>query len=194
MNPPIRGECGQSARHRIAHHLTRNLLALLGLLIGPIEGALAFGPFPPGTTVFVDAANTSGSENGTAAHPFDRIGEAINAAPAGAVVGVAPGVYDENPDITKPLQLSATTLQLRRFRTWIVQRRSSSCPGQVRPGCRRRTPAPAHAHPTSPAASVSRSLPRRCRRSSRAPPRKSALHGSRRYADQRSRRFGRRNR
>jgi hypothetical protein len=116
MNPPIRGECGQSARHRIAHHLTRNLLALLGLLIGPIEGALAFGPFPPGTTVVVDAANTSGSENGTAAHPFDRIGEAINAAPAGAVVGVAPGVYDENPDITKPLQLigydaATTTIQ-----------------------------------------------------------------------------------
>ena len=116
MNPPIRGDCGQSARHRIVHHLASNLLALLGLLMGPMEGALAFGPFPPGTTVFVDVANTSGSENGTAAHPFDTIGEGINAASAGAVVGVAPGVYDENPDITKPLQLigydaATTTIQ-----------------------------------------------------------------------------------
>jgi len=33
--------------------------------------SLAFGPFPAGTTVFVDVANMSGNENGSAAHPFN---------------------------------------------------------------------------------------------------------------------------
>lgn len=44
-------------------------------------------------TRYVDAANTSGIEDGTAASPFDTIMEAIDQAVSGDVVTVAPGIY-----------------------------------------------------------------------------------------------------
>lgn len=60
-----------------------------------------FGPWPSGTTVFVDADNTSGVEDGSAANPFNTIQEGIDAATSGDVVGVAEGVYVENVVHTK---------------------------------------------------------------------------------------------
>ena len=63
------------------------------LLLLSVVPASAFGPFPAGATIHVDAANTSGVEDGSAANPFNTILEGLDAALAGDVVGVAPGVY-----------------------------------------------------------------------------------------------------
>lgn len=51
-----------------------------------------FGPFPFGTTIFVDGHNT-GAEDGSRAHPFNTISEGLSAARGGDAVGVAAGVY-----------------------------------------------------------------------------------------------------
>ena len=67
--------------------------------------SLAFGPFPAGTTVFVDVANTSGNENGSAAHPFNTIQEGIDAAVSGAVVGVAAGTYNESISLANEISV-----------------------------------------------------------------------------------------
>jgi uncharacterized protein DUF1565 len=102
------------ARLRSALHV----LVLLGASSGP---ALSYGPFPLGTTVFVDASNTNGLQNGTSANPFNTIGEAINGAQPGAVVGVAPGIYQGTKNdeliISFPLELlgfdmKTTTIQM----------------------------------------------------------------------------------
>jgi YVTN family beta-propeller protein len=64
--------------------------------VTPSEAELAattgFGPFPFGTTVFVDARNT-GPEDGSRAHPFNTISEGLRAARGGDAVGLAAGVY-----------------------------------------------------------------------------------------------------
>jgi hypothetical protein len=61
----------------------------------------AFGPFPGGTTIFVDVDNATGVEDGTAAHPFNTLSEGLHAAKNGSVVGLAPGVYAETfPTLT----------------------------------------------------------------------------------------------
>ena len=54
----------------------------------------SFGPFPPGTTIFVDAAN-SGSTDGSPQHPFRSIQAGIDSASDAAIVGVAAGTYKE---------------------------------------------------------------------------------------------------
>jgi hypothetical protein len=53
----------------------------------------SFGPFPGGTTIFVDVDNTTGFENGTREHPFNTLWEGIAQSGGGAVIGLAPGVY-----------------------------------------------------------------------------------------------------
>jgi hypothetical protein len=57
------------------------------------EAGSQFGPFPGGTTIFVDVDNATGNEDGSREHPFNTLGEGIKAARGGDVVGVAPGVY-----------------------------------------------------------------------------------------------------
>jgi YVTN family beta-propeller protein len=57
--------------------------------------ASGFGPFPGGTTIFVDVDNTSGVEDGSRDHPFNTLSEALADATSGDAVGVAPGVYAE---------------------------------------------------------------------------------------------------
>jgi hypothetical protein len=86
-----------------------SVLGVLMLTAATTDAAFAFGPYPPGTTIFVDAANTAGVQSGTSAQPFNTIQEGIDAAPAGATVGVAPGLYtgDQNHNlaVSKPLKL-----------------------------------------------------------------------------------------
>lgn len=53
-----------------------------------------FGPFPPGTTIFVAAAN-GGFADGSPQHPYRTIQAAVDSARAAAVVGVARGTYRE---------------------------------------------------------------------------------------------------
>ncbi len=60
------------------------LFALLGLLMAGNAWA---------ANVYVDAANGSGVEDGTAEFPFNTIQEGINAAVAGDIVSVASGIY-----------------------------------------------------------------------------------------------------
>jgi hypothetical protein len=57
-----------------------------------IVAILAIPAFAPAGVVFVDAANASGVENGSAEFPFNTIQEAIDACPAGTV-SVARGIY-----------------------------------------------------------------------------------------------------
>ncbi len=71
-------------------------LCTIGIAILPLDIAFAqFGPFPVGTTIFVDRHNTRGSEDGTASHPFRTIQAGVNAATPGGIVGVAAGFYPE---------------------------------------------------------------------------------------------------
>jgi YVTN family beta-propeller protein len=66
-----------------------------------LTATTGFGPFPVGTTIFVDVDNTTGVENGSRDHPFNTISEALRAGRSGAAVGVAPGVYAESfPSLT----------------------------------------------------------------------------------------------
>lgn len=57
--------------------------------------ATTFGPFPAGTTIFVDVDNKTGVEDGTRAHPFKKLSRAIARARNGSAIGLAPGVYAE---------------------------------------------------------------------------------------------------
>ncbi len=78
---------------------------LVGTSITPIMAA----------TIYVDAANETGIEDGTLANPYNTVSEAITMAMAGDIVSVAPGIYyggmlmpsvqvsvvsQEGPDIT----------------------------------------------------------------------------------------------
>jgi hypothetical protein len=58
--------------------------------------AVTFGPFPGGTTIFVDVDNTTGVEDGTRQHPYNTLSEGLAAANDGSVLGLAPGVYAES--------------------------------------------------------------------------------------------------
>jgi hypothetical protein len=58
--------------------------------------AATFGPFPGGTTIFVDVDNTTGVEDGSGQHPYNTLSEGLGAASDGSTVGLAPGVYAEH--------------------------------------------------------------------------------------------------
>jgi hypothetical protein len=61
-------------------------------------------------TVYVDADNTSGTEDGSPTYPYDTVAEGIAAAPAGGTVLVAPGTYYENVTVDKDLTLRGSGL------------------------------------------------------------------------------------
>lgn len=54
---------------------------------------ICFIPDTRAQVIFVDAANTTGNEDGSALHPFNTIKEGINAAVPGAVVNIKNGTY-----------------------------------------------------------------------------------------------------
>lgn len=58
------------------------------------------------SSIYVDASNTSGIEDGTAAHPYDTIQEGIDYALPGETVLVRPGQYPENLILNKDLTLN----------------------------------------------------------------------------------------
>jgi len=55
--------------------------------------------------IYVDAANTTGIEDGTQTHPFDTITEGIIAVPSGKSVVVSAGTYNEQLIINKSITL-----------------------------------------------------------------------------------------
>lgn len=68
-----------------------------------------------GVTLFV-GSNSTGFADGSAAHPFLDISDALKAAPSGATIRVGSGVYDETLAPTAPVTLigeSASTTTLR---------------------------------------------------------------------------------
>jgi len=71
-------------KHRSMYMFRSLFFAVIVILIS--SGAWA-------GTIFVDAANTSEIEDGTPANPFNTITEGLDAAVAGDVVSVAPGIY-----------------------------------------------------------------------------------------------------
>jgi hypothetical protein len=85
------------------------LIVFLLLSLGPASG-LARPALAQAGTVYVDTDNTSGTEDGTPAYPYNTIAEGIAAAPAGATVLVAPGTYYENVTVNKDLTLRGSGL------------------------------------------------------------------------------------
>jgi len=57
------------------------------------------------SNIYVDAANTTGIEDGTQTHPFDTITEGIIAVPSGKSVVVSAGTYNEQLIINKSITL-----------------------------------------------------------------------------------------
>jgi len=118
--------------------------SLLGILLLVCSGslpflasvALAVGPFPPGTTIFVDAS-AEGPGDGSESSPFRSIQAAVDAAQPGDQVGVAPGVF-VGPVIMKPgvdligMGASQTHLDSRLSAFLITNSRSYS--GAIRCG------------------------------------------------------------
>jgi hypothetical protein len=74
----------------------------------------SFGPFPGGTTIFVDVANTTGVEDGSRAHPFHTLRQGLAAGKSGEIVGVAAGVYAN--EFGPGLSLNYVIDGLRNFR------------------------------------------------------------------------------
>ncbi len=58
-------------------------------------------------TWYVDDSNTSGTEDGTQANPYNTIGEAVTAASAGDTIIVAGGTYVEDVSVQKSLTIKA---------------------------------------------------------------------------------------
>lgn len=92
----------------ILRHIASLQVFALALLTGmsPIA-ALAFGPYPPNTTLFVDAANTSGPQSGTASQPYRTLTDALAAAAPGEIIGIAAGDYtgEDSLALVQPVQL-----------------------------------------------------------------------------------------
>src|SRR5260221_10063685 len=59
----------------------------------------------PATTIYVNASNTSGIEDGTAAHPFNTIQEGLGVAVNGNTVSVAAGTYFERVTLKNGVRL-----------------------------------------------------------------------------------------
>lgn len=59
--------------------------------------------------IYVDQANDSGVEDGSAAHPFNTVREGLQAAPDKYTVLVAPGVYQETLTISKEVRLQGAS-------------------------------------------------------------------------------------
>ena len=70
-------------RHSTRHYLS----ALLGTSVYLLSGAVW------AATIFVNAANDTGIEDGTLTSPYDTVGEALAVVAAGDTVSVAPGIY-----------------------------------------------------------------------------------------------------
>jgi hypothetical protein len=66
-------------------------------------------PVMAASTWYVDDSNTSGTEDGTAAHPYNTIGEAVIAASAGDTIIVAGGTYAETVNVDKSLVIKASS-------------------------------------------------------------------------------------
>ena len=78
-----------------------------GILMGVGLGVLVFAPFAVfggSRTFYVDKSN-SGSEDGSKAHPYDTIEEALKRADDGDEVVVAKGTYKENVNVPKEVWL-----------------------------------------------------------------------------------------
>ncbi len=68
-------------------HMKKIVLPLI------ILASLLFAGITAGQTIYVDASNNTGNEDGTEAHPFNTIKEGINAATPGNTVMIAQGTY-----------------------------------------------------------------------------------------------------
>ena len=76
---------------------TRNDMGVFG---GFWSGVTNGGIVPITTnTIYVNACNTNGIEDGTAAHPYRTIGRGVTNAAAGSIIQVAAGVYAEQVNL-----------------------------------------------------------------------------------------------
>lgn len=64
-------------------------------------------PASPNEDIYVDRANTNGTEDGTSAHPYNTILEGTNAA-NGGTVWIASGSYAETLTLNRPMTLRST--------------------------------------------------------------------------------------
>ena len=85
--------------------MRRAVLSLVCVaLLDRCAAAEAFGPYPPTTTIFVDASN-AGAADGSPTKPFQTIQEAMLVAATGDVVGVAAGRYPGLVTMKKGVEL-----------------------------------------------------------------------------------------
>jgi len=70
----------------------------------PVTTTIEYDP-----NIYVDAANTTGIEDGTQTHPFDTIAEGIDAVAPGKSVMVAAGTYNEQLITNKEITLRGTS-------------------------------------------------------------------------------------
>ncbi|HPQ39141.1 MAG TPA: hypothetical protein PLV45_02105 [bacterium] len=62
----------------------------------PSDAPIDIGAYEFRITIYVDDSNQTGTETGTAIHPYSAIQTAVSAAPAGSFICVAEGSYSEN--------------------------------------------------------------------------------------------------
>ena len=71
----------------------------------PLEDAIQ--DFPGPNTVYVDKVSAAPTENGTVFQPYDTVLEAAGAVPAGGIVSIVAGSYDEHITINRAATLMA---------------------------------------------------------------------------------------
>jgi hypothetical protein len=81
------------------------LAVLVSLLV--VLPALAVHAQPQPTVVYVSSAGSDAKGNGSAINPYATVTHAVNVAPPGAIITIAPGTYNESVTITKPMTLES---------------------------------------------------------------------------------------
>ncbi len=85
---------------------TLSLLAMSGLTTLLMSGASAYAATIAPVTLYVSPQGSNATGQGSQQNPYQTIGYALSAAPAGSTIVVMPGTYKESPIIAQPVTLT----------------------------------------------------------------------------------------